>query len=348
MSRRYKRIVFVVVATLAVGTAGLLAPTIYYIYDFHKRGYYIAINKFQMVVLHYYSHYLNTDAKISKYREVLYPNHVTLSLGDLSLVLGDHRDRGAGVKGYVGIIKLTHRVEDFSPFVPIYAGLIFGGRQATLKRKSDSEGEIQIFAAPGRPGRLLRFTLVEPHYVDIEVIEPCGRSDASITALSYLNRPEDPAIYVVDSSGKWRRHYDPVHGAAASIAPAGVEIPPLKRVADALYPHGTNNFADGFVDWRYRPELALFYGRFKAMVLIFMFPPNSGVIPFMSPSGGGTHLDGVTNPAWDWRIPAAVRRAAHGDTFRMRLVYKPFVDNDDALREYRAWTAGSARSEPTN
>ena len=68
----------------------------------------------------------------------------------------------------------------------------------------------------------------------------------------------------------------------------------------------------------------------------------------MSPSGGGAHPDGVTNPAWDWRIPAGARRAAGGDTLRMRLVYKPFVDNDDVLREYQAWTAGLARPGPAN
>lgn len=322
-------------AVVSVGLAGLVggALAVYYIADFHKKGYYLSVNRFQMHVLYYYSHYLNTWAKTNRYKEVISPNAIELSTDDLTLVLGDQYDRGAGVVGYIGINKLTHRLEPDSPFVPIYAGMILGGSSARLKRISRLEGEILT-------KRLnVRYTLTPPHYIDIEILRQGDSPAEPLSAVSYLNRPPDPAIYLVDADGNWRRHYDPVHGRASSVAPDGLVLPPLRRKPNAAYAHGTNNFWDSFTSWRYRPDLALFYGRFRNMVLVYMFPPGSKVIPFMSPSGGGTHLDGVTNPAWDWRfLPAA---ESGNRCLKMRLIYKPFVNNDDILWEYKRWAGDS-------
>lgn len=321
-------------AAVGVGLVGLVggALAVYYIAEFHKKGYYLPVNRFQMHVLYWYSHYLNTSAKTNRYKEVNSPHAVELSAGHLTLVLGDQFDRGAGVVGYIGINELTHRLEPDSPFVPIYGGMILGGRSAKLKRISGFEGEIEILT---KPWLSVRYALTPPHYIDVEVLRRDGSPAEPFAAVSYLNRPPDPAIYLVDADGSWRRHYDPVHGQASSVAPDGMALPALQQEPNATYAHGTNNFADSFTPWRYRPDLALFYGRFRKMVLVFMFPPASGVIPFMSPSGGGTHLDGVTNPAWDWRFLAGGE--ADSRCLKMRLIYKPFVDNDDILWEYKRW-----------
>jgi hypothetical protein len=266
------------------------------------------------------------------------PVTVTLKAGSLTCVLGDHRDHGAGKTGYIGIHKLAHTVEPESPFVPQYAGIIIARSQAQVRKLSASEGEItHLF--DGKETHHMRFTLVPPHYIDIVITVPRGAVGGVINCCSYMNGPEDPGIYFVDPKGRWQRHYDPVHGNAASIFPEGMPLPVLQKVPNATYKHGTNSFADSVSEWRYDPKLALYYGLFKKMVFIQMFPPDCGVIPYMSPTGGGTHPSGRKNPAWDWRIRVLKAESPGKVTLRLRLVYKLFVNQRDVLNEYRAWCA---------
>jgi hypothetical protein len=153
-----------------------------------------------------------------------------------------------------------------------------------------------------------------------------------------MNGPKDPGVYFVTPDLQWQRHYDPVHGNAASIYPDGMPLPKLQKVPNAIYKHGTNAFSDSVSKWRYHPEYALFYGRFGKMVLIHMFPPRCEVIPYMSPSGGGRQPEGRKNPAWDWRGRFKNLEIKDGwSQFTMRAVYKPFVSDDDVLEEYRRW-----------
>jgi len=270
------------------------------------------------------------------------PTTVTLQAGDLTCVLGDHRDHGAGKTGYIGIHKLAHTAEAESPFVPSYAGLIIARDQATVRKLSEREGEIQHLSG-GKERALMRFTLVPPNAIDLAITVPSG---AYLNSASYMNGPEDPGIYFVDPKGAWQRHYDPVHGNAASVFPEGMALPVLQKAPNAPYKHGTMSFADSVSEWRHDPKLALYYGRFKQMVLIQMFPPGCGVIPYMSPSGGGMHPSGRKNPAWDWRVQLprpqttdheTTRPQDYRTTFRLRVVYKPLVSQADVLEEYRKW-----------
>jgi hypothetical protein len=77
------------------------------------------------------------------------------------------------------------------------------------------------------------------------------------------------------------------------------------------------------------------------MVLVHMFPPRSGVIPYISPSGGGRQPDGRKNPAWDWRGYFAAEKDGEGIAhMTMRAIYKKFDSDEDIVAEYRKW-AGS-------
>jgi len=267
------------------------------------------------------------------------PEHtVALRAGDLTCVLGDHYDHGAGKTGYIGIHSLTHRDQTESPFFPRYAGLIIARDTARVSKVSESEGQIQHFSQ-GAPACLMRFRLVPPHYADVEIESTRPAQTFSLNSASYMNGPEDPGIYFVDPSGKWQRHHDPEHGNAASVFPQGAPLPKLAPVPNALYRHGTNAFSDSVSEWRYDPQLAFYYGRFRNMVLIQMFPPDCGVVPYMSPSGGGMHPSGRKNPAWDWRGQFLNPRPEQKAVLRMRVVYKPFVSDEDVLSEYRNWCA---------
>lgn len=267
------------------------------------------------------------------------PVTVTLKAGDLTCVLGDHRDHGAGKTGYIGIHSLTHSLEPESPFVPAYAGIIIMRQQALVKKLSEQEGEI-IHTTEGKEIYRMRFTLTPPNAIDVVITPLFTVIGGCVGCCSYMNGPEDPGIYFVDPKGVWQRHYDPVHGNAASVFPEGTPLPILIKAPNAAYKHGTNSFSDSVSDWRYDPKLALYYGRFKNMVFVQMFPPDSGLIPFMSPSGGGTHPSGRKNPAWDWRISLhKARSPEETPTIRLRIIYKPFVSREDVLDEYRKWCA---------
>ena len=81
-----------------------------------------------------------------------------------------------------------------------------------------------------------------------------------------------------------------------------------------------------------------FYGRFGNMVLIYIFEPNPGLRFSHSPSGGGdTRAKDGANPAWDFPVGRAELRGQQGIRPEMRLVYKPWVDRADVLREVRAY-----------
>jgi len=272
------------------------------------------------------------------------PMHsITIAAGDLTVVIGDSTDHGAGRQGYEGIWSLTHVQRDVNVFRPIYAGVIAHRQPCTVVQVGDTAVEIR------REGNAAveRFEVVPPHFIDYTVRFTAGGTTAGWSAASYMNAPEDPAIYLISSAGEWMRHYDPEHGHAASVLPEGMEPPVLQTVPDARYPHGTNSFADALSDLRFDPQRALFYGNIDGgMVLIYMFERGSEVIPYMSPSGGGTDPEsGRRCPAWDFRYRLSGLTPGEEVVLRQRLVYKPFVSQEDVLAEYAAWCASLAEED---
>ena len=265
---------------------------------------------------------------------------VELRAGELTLLLGNEYDHGAGRPGYIGIWSLTSIHEPTNIFVPRYAGWIHRRNRARVTRVSETEGLIQHMDAAGRLGTRQAFKVIPPYYFDCVFTMGESGDSISVNGTSYMNGPEDPGVYFLDPEMKWRRHYDPLHGSAASILPAGMPVLEVKKVADSPYPRGTQNFWDTFAEHRYHPDYSLFYGRFRDMVLVHMFPPQSNVIPYTSPSGGGPRPGGqLRNPAWDWRV--TITRGAQRNaepSFLVRAVYKKYVDDRDILTEYRSWT----------
>jgi len=261
---------------------------------------------------------------------------IELAAGELRLVAGNQADHGAGRTGYIGIWRLTSVHEPTTLFVPKYAGLITHRNRATVTRVSPVEAEIQHFNGDGSPSTKQTFRMIAPYSFDC-VFTRKAAGPVTFGAASYMNGPDDPGIYFLDPDGKWQRHYDPVHGSAATVLPAGMSVPAVEKVPDSPYPSGTAHFADSFSNWRYHPEYALYYGRFRDMVFIHMFPPRSNAMPYMSPRGGGPRADGRgNNPAWDWRVQ--VTPSADGEArLTLRMIYKKYVSDEDVLDEYRRW-----------
>lgn len=265
---------------------------------------------------------------------------VTIKAGELTVVIGDSSDHGAGRQGYEGVWSLTHTQRDINVYRPIYAGLIAHRQPCEAVRISETAAEIRREGVDA----VERFEVVPPHYLDYTVRFPATGETAYWNDASYMNAPEDPAIYLINSAGEWMRHYDPEHGSAASVLPEGMEPPELQTVPDATYAHGTNSFADSLSDPRFDPERALYYGNIDGgMVLIYMFERGHEVIPYMSPSGGGYNEElERTCPAWDFRYRLQGLTPGEEVVLRHRVVYKPFVSRDDVLAEYEAWRASLA------
>lgn len=138
----------------------------------------------------------------------------------------------------------------------------------------------------------------------------------------------------------WVRHLSPRHGDGASVAPEGMDPLPKPEGApdpEKKFPHGTDTFRDGFSELRFDPKYPLFFGRIDKMVLIFMVERRLGNqwIPYMSPSGGG----GQNRPAWDYRFRFKDLDANKPHIVRVRLCYKPWVGEEDVLKEYETWQA---------
>ncbi len=180
-----------------------------------------------------------------------------------------------------------------------------------------------------------------PHYIDHTARFTAGAETGGWNDTSYMNGPSDPGVYLIQTDGTWVRHYSQTHGDRASVAPANMDpLPSITKVEDAQYPHGTNSFSDGFSDIRFDPDYPLFYGRFDDMVLIFMIERRWGndLIPYMSPSGGGYSQEfDRPNPAWDYRYWLRGLTPGEEVVIRSRIVFKPFVSNDDVLEEYDNW-----------
>jgi hypothetical protein len=183
------------------------------------------------------------------------------------------------------------------------------------------------------------FKVVDPYYFDCTYELQAEGQPVMFNGTSYINGALDPGVYFLNPQKEWQRHYDSVHGTAASLLAEGVPVPKVKKVKDSRYPSGAAHFRDSFSTSRYHRDYALFYGRYRNMVLVHMFPPGCEVIPYMSPSGGGFQPDGKRrNPAWDWRIwiTDGVDQGRNVQ-FTMRAVYKRFVDNAEILKIYQQW-----------
>jgi hypothetical protein len=286
------------------------------------------------------------------------PGHaVQLAAGDIEAVVVDNapwppRHRG----GYNGIASLKHKAEPRSLFVPAYAGLniehildgtetrkgpdpLFEPRQCPMQLRRISDHSVEMYQPPTPHKGLesaMRFTLVEPHYIDI-IYECIARRDAFdngyiiIFWASYINAPSEKAIHFLG-------HKDGERGESwiEAVSPAHGKLSTHRYTADPdpLPPVPTHPLTLVFNFSNYRYAKPFYYGRYHGMVYIIMFDDPERVRFSQSPTGGG-----ATNPAWDFQF--VIRGYEVGKLYRLRarVVYKKFISRDDCLAEYEKWRA---------
>ncbi len=260
---------------------------------------------------------------------------ITIDESDLKLVIGNHMPHGGGkLPNYEGIHHLSHRLRPQNVFRPIYAGMI-GVRRFCHVVPVGRTGA-SVVSGSGANRKTETFVVTPPHYVDYSVTFTPAGTVAYWNNTCYMNDLSTPAVHIRQPNGTWAKHYSEKHGHQASVAPVTMDpLPPVTKVANPKYPHGTNHFHQGFSDLRFDPKFPVMYGRIENMAFIYMAEPRLGdsFIPYMSPTGGG----GPKNPAWDFRYRLRNLTPGKPMTIRIRLCYKPWVDEDDVTGEYEKW-----------
>lgn len=283
-----------------------------------------------------------------------------LKEGDLEAAVIDNSESGSHRFGYNGLASLTHKECSESPFVPNYAGVnfefLFDGTRHNMEPRWRKEENETLIATPSEvkisgPNRAsvhlpetvdwgieswVAYQLVAPHYVDISIrIQP--RKDTfqhgyiGAFFASYIHGPEQKEVRL------WgKRKPDPESRWVEGDLPEGDvwnsyrflnELPGLTR--DPFFFGGTSDLMF---------EKPVMYGRFRNMALVFMFDRGEGIRLAYRRDGAGEK-----NPAWDFGILIPDHKIRRIYSRQVRLVYKPFISEDDLMEEYEQWKGPRGR-----
>lgn len=281
-------------------------------------------------------------------------NILTIEKGHLKAIFVDNTEiKPHHRAGYNGIAQIYHREQDSAVFVPAFAGFnlehIFGGdslhelfeprkHPMTLYRKSDVE--VLLYQAPtplSGVESLTAFKVVSPHYIDI-AFECILHSEDFFTHdyagffwASYIRNPSDKKIYFRGvpenerGSPEWIGGWSEEHGVASTHR--GIADDHDFFFADDFNARLANHFS------AYRYMEPYFFGRYKNMVLGFLFDADEVIRFSQSPNGGGRGQ----NPAWDFQYLIPSPRTGKKYSFKARIIYKPFISENDMAEEYKKW-----------
>ena len=276
-------------------------------------------------------------------------------------VIGNNAARGAHRERYNGIYEIAATGEDASPFVPSYAGwnlehyfdarpmpedsaTFFEPREApmTFRRIDDISCELHQPETPyWGVESWTRFAVRVPHTVDFEfacVPHKDLRGFLGMFWASYINAPENKAMYFLREGSsldapQWIQLAAHEHNRDSTVLPAN------DAGNIAFDAGGRPTLYNSLSPLRYAEPF--FYGRWRDMVLIYIFDKDANIRLAHSPSGGGKTEDGTdTNPAWDfqWIIPGA----KVGERYDVggRFVFKAWAGREDVIAEVRRYRRG--------
>lgn len=258
--------------------------------------------------------------------------------------------------GYNGIFSITSTSQPESPFVPAYAGI-------NLEHYFDGSGrqESEVFFEPRHaPMRLRRLspTVVELYQSTTPVYQVESWTRFSVAAnhidfsfrcrphrenysgdflgtfwASYLNGPLNKSIYFLDAQSNrespvWRQFNTQAHNRDSTVVRNNDTLELEFDATDTLFANiSPLKFSAPF-----------FYGRFRNMVLIYVFQPDSTIRFSHSPTGGGRSAEGNdTNPAWDFQFIIPQPKAGQDYRLDGRLIYKRWKGREDVLQEVAAY-----------
>ncbi|MFC1537700.1 hypothetical protein ACFL4P_02610 [Gemmatimonadota bacterium] len=263
-----------------------------------------------------------------------------LRAGEIEVIVGD----GSRARHHPGIWMMTNIHRPFNIFHNRSAAMLGGGlrgRSPVLEKIDENSCALVKPATRDDPSEIRAvFRVSPPYYLDYEhTIRdtenriPKDMNYRSVAWCNYTNSPEDQRIHFL-SNGEWLRHTPEFHGGPGStIAPS--------YVADSLLEVWPETDDPGF--WWYkrldrRFDEPFYYGRFGESVVIWVYDTPRRLRFHLSPEGGGRSLiPGKTSTAWDFEyiIPEKEYQVGREYTFRVRMIYKKYVDDEDVLREVR-------------
>ncbi|MBN4046808.1 hypothetical protein JYT90_00665 [bacterium AH-315-P07] len=286
-------------------------------------------------------------------------DHDTLSVSGLTAVVGNNNGVGEHRAWYNGVFSMTSPDQAVSPFVPFYAGVnlehyfdagnrhperdVFFEPRAvpmTFRKIDDTTAELRQETTPywGVESRTT-IRLREPYYLDYEfrcVPHKPGLAGGLLGVFwaSYMNGPLDKSIYFLRDDSTldapvWEQFYSQSHNRDSV----------LRHKLDTFkMPKVENPEALWLSESPLRYSEPFFYGRYKNMVLIYIFKSESLVRFTTSPSGGGRTPDNTAkNPAWDFQLLVPDYKVGETYGLDLRIVYKAWAGREDVLDEVRKY-----------
>lgn len=283
----------------------------------------------------------------------------TLRAGDLEAVIADNEEFPGHRAWYNGVHILRHRADTTNLFWPRVAGLnfehIYDGEKwyepaASLFEPRSSPMELTRLAGDTvllhQPPTALhkleswtRFSLAAPHYVDMDFrcIPRAATFDRGYIGLfwaCYIDTHLSREYYFIgrkdgETNNRWLAFLSPEHREAST----------LRHVDDRFDPTFAEKFPPmlytSFSPYRY--AYPFYYGRRGEMVVILMFDQPGPIRFSHSPSSGGL-VTPDSNPAWDFQYLIQDYQVGQEYGFRARMIYKPFVSEQDIIAEYERWS----------
>jgi len=280
----------------------------------------------------------------------------TFDVSGFRCTIGNNAQSGRHGAGYNGIFMLESPDASASPFVPSYAGWnlehyfdargrrteraeFFEPRVAPMEfqRIDDAAAELVQPETPyWHVSSRTRFTIREPHYVDVDFrCTPRRKMEGGFLGCfwaSYINGPLNKSMYFLGAGStldepKWVQFCTLKHDRDSTVLPeSGNAAIRYEEQGTTLY-NSPSPLEYG---------VPFFYGQWQDKVLIYIFEPGPHIRFAHSPSGGGATESGDdTNPAWDFQfiVPNAEPGSEYG--FRARLAFKTWKDRADVLGEVR-------------
>jgi hypothetical protein len=284
-------------------------------------------------------------------------DYAKFSTSRLNCVIGNNVAWGEEHRAwYNGIFEMTSPDQPETVYVPSFAGfnlenffdarprhednaILFEPRAAAMEFQKLDDQRAELYQ-PETPyfgiESWTRFTLNDPYYIDVEFRCIPHREFVGgffgIFWASYINAPLNKSMYFLGKGSNldeplWMQYCTQQHDRDSTV-------PYEADTFEAPYEPAPTVLWNQISPLRYSEPF--FYGRYRNMVLIYVFEPNPYLRLSHSPSGGGLSRAGDTQcPAWDFQmvIPEYQVGAEYG--LRARVVYKPWVDRADVIDEVR-------------
>ena len=275
-----------------------------------------------------------------------------LSAGTLRAIVGDDVDHGAGRTQYSGLWYLGSTATGGVTTVSKgYGNLLFGGHRGTspeIRALTDDVIELSKPAdeSNGFIETRATYQLAEPHYVDYRLTatarDGCKAGPRYLSWCCYMNSPLDGGVHFLEN-GRWAYHFNPIHGNAAMLFPAG-------QPREEREPWGRGAFAEISTDRRgfdqsdsgHTFDHPFYFGIIHGLVYQIMADWHSAFRIFISPSGaGGSIVPGDPSPAWDfgWHVRALEPGESREINVRIAHFQPQTHAGDAAWAEYEAFAA---------